>query len=309
MKVYAPAEYPQFSCIADACRHNCCIGWEIDVDAETLERYRRVPGTLGQRLREQIALEPEPHFCLGDEERCPFLNEKNLCDLIAYGGGKMLCQICADHPRFRNEWSDRVEIGLGMCCEAAGALILNQPEGMELILLEETEEPEEPLTAEEQSLLHLRQQMFRVLGETEKTLSRRFSEIEQLVGVELFVSPMTWAKQLLPLERLDETWTALLMRQMERDTDWTAPLQIPDRCFARIGAYFLYRHLPEGLYEGNLPERTAFALNSTRFLRALCVTTGAETLPELVELCRLYSSEIEYSDENLDALLLFLETL
>ena len=96
---------------------------------------------------------------------------------------------------------------------------------------------------------------------------------------------------------------------MERDTDWTAPLQIPDRCFARIGAYFLYRHLPEGLYEGNLPERTAFALNSTRFLRALCVTTGAETLPELVELCRLYSSEIEYSDENLDALLLFLETL
>ena len=34
MKRYAPAYYPRFACLADRCRHSCCIGWEIEVDEE-----------------------------------------------------------------------------------------------------------------------------------------------------------------------------------------------------------------------------------------------------------------------------------
>ena len=30
-----PDYYPLFHCIADRCRHNCCIGWEIDIDSRT----------------------------------------------------------------------------------------------------------------------------------------------------------------------------------------------------------------------------------------------------------------------------------
>ena len=32
MKIIAPNYYPAFRCIADKCRHSCCIGWEIDID-------------------------------------------------------------------------------------------------------------------------------------------------------------------------------------------------------------------------------------------------------------------------------------
>ena len=39
MKLYAPRYYLQFKCIADACRHSCCVGWEIDVDGETMKKY------------------------------------------------------------------------------------------------------------------------------------------------------------------------------------------------------------------------------------------------------------------------------
>ena len=32
-----PDYYSAFRCIAGACKHSCCIGWEIDIDEESLE--------------------------------------------------------------------------------------------------------------------------------------------------------------------------------------------------------------------------------------------------------------------------------
>ena len=95
-----PDYYPLFHCIADRCRHNCCIGWEIDVDGDSLAAYDQIGGEMGERLHKCIDRSGEmPHVLLGEQERCPFLNGKNLCDLILYGGEGMLCQICTDHPR------------------------------------------------------------------------------------------------------------------------------------------------------------------------------------------------------------------
>ena len=34
MRIIAPDYYREFHCIADKCRHSCCIGWEIDIDAD-----------------------------------------------------------------------------------------------------------------------------------------------------------------------------------------------------------------------------------------------------------------------------------
>ena len=39
-----PDYYPLFRCIADRCRHNCCIGWEIDVDGDSLAAYDQIGG-------------------------------------------------------------------------------------------------------------------------------------------------------------------------------------------------------------------------------------------------------------------------
>ena len=45
-----PDYYPLFHCIADRCRHNCCIGWEIDVDGDSLAAYDQIGGEMGERL-------------------------------------------------------------------------------------------------------------------------------------------------------------------------------------------------------------------------------------------------------------------
>ena len=94
-----PDYYKEFKCIAGACRHTCCAHWEIDIDEESLARYKRdgIP---------YISEEgDDPHFEL-KEDRCPFLNHENLCELILEHGEDYLCQICRDHPRFRNYFTD-----------------------------------------------------------------------------------------------------------------------------------------------------------------------------------------------------------
>ena len=126
-----PAYYKAFRCIGSDCTENCCIGWEIDVDEDSLAYYETVPGDFGERLRASIAPADaqtgEPaHFRLDAEERCPLLNDCNLCEVLLHLGEDKMAQICTDHPRYYEWFSDGREDGLGLCCEAAAELILAQ---------------------------------------------------------------------------------------------------------------------------------------------------------------------------------------
>ena len=164
MNLYVPEYYAAFHCVASQCRHTCCAGWEIDIDDEALACYDRLPGPFGDRVRRGIGLEDTPHFILGEDERCPLLNRDNLCDLILHEGEDALCQICRDHPRFRNYFSCRVEMGLGLVCEEAARLILTWPRPLRLIRLE-GDAPEIP-TEDEQYLFDLRDRWLGAIGES-----------------------------------------------------------------------------------------------------------------------------------------------
>lgn len=131
MTLIYPATADAFRCIADACRHTCCKGWEIDIDPNTRAKYAAMTGEIGQRLRDAIADTPDgASFRLREDERCPMLNDSGLCDIITACGEGALCQICADHPRYRNEFSTFTEVGFGLCCEAAADLTLHWPQPM-----------------------------------------------------------------------------------------------------------------------------------------------------------------------------------
>lgn len=163
MNLYAPEYYPLFRCTASACRHTCCAGWEIDIDDESLARYDRLSGSFGDEVRRGISREGAPHFILGPGERCPLLDGDNLCRLILREGEGALCQICRDHPRFRNYYSDRVELGLGLVCEEAARLILTWPKPLRLVRLE-GDGAEDP-TEDERYLLDLRDRWLASVGE------------------------------------------------------------------------------------------------------------------------------------------------
>ena len=306
MLVY-PNYYPRFRCLAEDCRHSCCVGWEIDIDGEALMRYEAMRGTMGERLRRCIDRSGEsPHFRLTPEGRCPLLNKTGLCDLILSEGEEALCQICTDHPRYRSFFSTRTEIGVGLCCEAAAELLLGQTE--KVLLLSEGEP--EPLTEEEEALLSLRQELMDILQDRRVPVSERAEIMLARVGGHI---PAWRGKDLVeilrPLERLDPAWDRELDKlslgagALPAEPSWEIPQE-------QLLVYLLYRHLPGALEDGDIADRAAFAVLGWRTVAMLCAAhrevTGAVSFADMVEFARAYSAEIEYSDENTEALLDYL---
>ncbi len=153
MRIRKPSYYDSFRCTASACSDTCCAGWEIGIDPDSQERYRKMKGPLGEKLRASMKTEGEDcSFRLVEGERCPFLTEENLCQLILEKGEETLCAICREHPRFHRWFGSLMESGLGLCCEEAARLILNDREPGRL-LEQEGEGEEEPLWEENLPLL------------------------------------------------------------------------------------------------------------------------------------------------------------
>ena len=310
MRTIAPNYFHSFACLMGGCRHSCCVGWEIDVDEDALNRYRAVTGPLGTRLAENIRTDGEsPCFRLTADERCPFLNASGLCELILELGEDSLCQICADHPRFRNAFSDRTELGLGLCCESAGKLILTRRNPAKLVALAD-DGVSGALLPEERWLLGLRGRMFSIIQNRRLPLERRVRQMLAAADVAMpDASARRWAGFLLELERLDEAWTERLEALADAPVCDEAFLRAPEweNAFEQLLVYLLYRHLPGALDDGDAEGRIRFAALIWRLTAQLCAVQAAQhgkaSLDDLVELARLYSSEIEYSDENLYAIL------
>lgn len=320
--VYVPSYYPFFHCIAAACKHSCCVGWEIDVDPDALARYDCVQGAVGERLRLSIDLEADPPcFRLSEDERCPFLNQNGLCDLIIELGEDSLCHICADHPRFRNILPDRVELGLGLCCEAAARLILSQTEPFSVVELPPekavgerySREEIEELDGEICGLLARREQLLSLLQDRTESLSDRIRRIFyhsdihwSNSAVDTFKSFSRIAALLRDMERLDPTWDVCLnaleslpedpLRELDGETDVA---------YENLIGYFLYRYMTTdtAFWPDAMRTRTAFAVMCTVIIHAIHRAVGGKDLDSICEVARMFSSEVEYSEENLEILM------
>ena len=319
MKTVYPDYYENFRCIADKCRHNCCIGWEIDIDPDTLELYENTPGDLGKRLKDNISLEGTPHFILAENERCPFLNPKNLCDIYSSLGENCLCQICSDHPRFYNELPTHTEAGLGLCCEEAARIILTEKEPFKLINF-----PEEALS---DPVLLLRDDAFQILQNREIPLIERAETLVNFVSSHCVLSNIksvfsSHIKHYLPLfeslEKMDEKWGSLLLSlknpvlpEVLSDFECLIDEKGLEPMFEQFVCYLIYRHMPKAEFEEDALLYIGFSLLALRLIYSLSLDVflknGDFSLEDLLCLVRLFSCEIEYSDENIDKILDFLE--
>ena len=320
--VHVPNYYTSFSCIASACKHTCCVGWEIDVDADTLGYYDTVSGKMGDRLRASIDREADPPcFRLTPDERCPFLNQSGLCDLITELGEESLCRICDDHPRFRNVLSDRVELGLGLCCESAAGLILSQTEPFSVVELppekaarerhaHEDNEALDDLTA---ALIAHREALLSLLRDRTKPLSDRIRHVFEQCDIDLaesvtdtFGSFSSISALLRDMERLDPTWDACLDALEGLAEDPLSELDSETSvAYENLICYFLYRYMTTDAeyWPDAKRTRTAFAVLCTVIIHAIHRATGGKDLDSLCETARMFSSEIEYSEENLERLM------
>ncbi len=286
MKEVFPNYYGNFKCIADKCQHSCCIGWEIDIDEDTMDLYNSLQGELADRIRQNISGKV-PHFVLCDGERCPFLNENGLCDIILELGDGALCDICYLHPRFSNFYDDFTETGLGLCCEEAAKIILTENERFFISV---------PESAKNDTFFIRRQEALDIMQDRSITVLERLEKLAQKYGYRFKFSNEELYNFYMSLERLEKLWETELEKLKSADSTKIFERKDLQIFFEQLACYFIFRHFESGV---------GFTLLSCWVVGAMC--SSCESLEEMLDVARMYSSEIEYSEENTEKVKMFLK--
>ena len=287
MKLCAPVYYKNFKCIAQGCEHSCCIGWEIDIDEQSLKKYRRLKGGYGAVVRNSISTAGTPHFKLGNGDRCPHLDARGLCKIILTLGEDYLCDICREHPRFYN-YTDAVEVGLGMSCPEAARIILSTPDYTAMEELGEVCIEADGVAFDGRTERGKIYEILRGGGSYSERLFKIYAEYQISVG-----DDAVWLERIGALEYLNEEHKERLMKYSSKSRPEGA-----DEYLERFLAYFVYRHCTEAVDREDFSVRLGFCLFCERLLASLICAEGAGTLSEVAALCGMISEEIEYSDDN-----------
>ena len=265
MKLIAPSYYQRFRCIAGKCRHSCCKGWEIDIDSVSVERFKRLG--VGS-----ISEEGTPHFILREGDVCHHLRSDGLCQLICDHGEDVLCDICRDHPRFRNFWTGFAEVGLGLSCEEAARIILSEKEPLRLV----------PIG---------------LCGDDGVQISAGLEQDGGLSAVEGEGSAFDPAES-EPDFPEDEAWLWEL-----RESMLGRAAAMEDPMAARLYEYLVFRHLADALYDGRLEGRIGFIEHAFETVTGLWSGSPDKSFEALAGIARQWSEEIEYNEEKKDALI------
>ena len=264
MNTHFPDYYKDFKCIAGKCRHTCCAGWEIDVDEESAARFKDHPDIMEHIEGNSIILK--------EDERCPFLLDNGLCDMILKHGEDFLCDICTEHPRFYNDYGDHIEGGIGLVCEEACRVVLDKQAPFKLV---------PPLQLSP---------LIDMIYDQQKPLSGILSTFKPDR-----MAPVTRVSFIKKLEVLDPAWTLIMDKIASDPPSLQTENKIIDEDsmrFRNFCAYLIYR------YDG----QPGFAAESA-YLLADIVNAGTG----IHEAARMFSGEIEYSDINIDTALEVLE--
>lgn len=288
MKLYAPKYYKIFKCIADKCEHSCCIGWEIDIDSTTLQKYEELENGYASVIKESISREDTPHFKLSLRDRCPHLDASGLCRIISEFGEDYLCDICREHPRFYN-YTNVAEVGIGMSCEEAARIILSYADYASQEEIGEVDADIEDLYFDGRKE---RREVYGILQNHSLSYKARLDKIKEKYCINEGLDG-EWLSLLLELEYLDNSHKELFMT-------YSSQLFPKDKdgYLERFLAYFIYRHCTEALDREDFCSRLSFCLFCERLFASLICNEKAETLKEIANLASIISEEIEYSEDN-----------
>ncbi len=294
MKLFAPKYYKNFSCISEKCPHSCCIGWEIDIDAETAKKYDSLQDGYGKNIKNSIKIGEAPHFVLGKDERCPHLDGRGLCRIITEIGEDYLCEICREHPRFYNDSPSGKEVGLGMACEEAARIILSSDE-YDII-----EEIGDICGVSEENELDTTEKItdiYSILKNDSISYPEKLSQIYLKFDISPYIfKDERWRELLTELEYLDDKHKDLFLH-------YSSACETPnalEKSAERALAYFIFRHCASAHDEEEYRAVLGFCL----FLERLFVSVSKEnkdTSP--ATLARIISEEIEYSEDNTERII------
>ena len=289
MEIFLPSYYKDFRCIAERCRHSCCVGWEISVDDETMEKYL----TMGEEVLCHI---DDGEIVLCDGERCPFLRADGLCSMICEHGEEYTSVICREHPRFYHRVGDRVEGGIGASCEEACRLILSADSFDEFVSADWCGE-----IADETDFdtLTYRHRIYEILHSSDDC-GDVFDKIRREFNIEGCISDEEANELFENLEYLKEEHRSLFrVGSIDRRSDY-------EKYYRHFLAYLVFRHMSVAQSYDNMRAVIGFCLMLVSLLRSMACDLEFDGL---CESARIISEEIEYSPDNTSSLIFEIETM
>lgn len=340
MLIRTPEYYSRFSCIADRCTDSCCAGWQVDVDDNSYAYYETVGGEFGERLHSVMIKGRrgmEGRFRIGKDGRCPFLNERNLCDLYTELGEDALCNTCDSYPRYVNDFGNTRELGIALSCVTAAELIMGCKGGPVF-----TEREDEDLFfslnnidgALYINLIKARKRIFDIIEERERPLPERLADI-LMYSKELeknIKNPDCFAKLSIPqaaynpdsVAGLFNSYWKYYLKQVIIKKEWAelgltaldafkngtedissviGYLDEYEREFMNIAEYFIFRYFLNAVNDGQILAAAKMCVVSIlMILQTYYIEEKLYSHPldfdKRVWLAHLYSREVEHSEEN-----------
>lgn len=292
--------FNNFSCIKEDCKHNCCIGWEILIDKKTLKTYKKVKGDFSKKLCKGVDFD-SAKFRKSDNGRCYFLNECNLCDIILNLGGNSLSQVCSLHPRFRNFFSDRIEEGVGLCCEKACELLFDENSCLDFNE-QKIKGFSRRLKPFEKEILNFRTKVLEIVLDEQKNFENKIEELCKFINVDVSrIYNLDIKNLFLSIDRLNNS----LYDWIEEIED-VKKIKLNDskqeELFTKLLWYFVIRHLPNSIDSFDLRSRTVFSLLSVIIIYNVCNAKEINK-DRFLQVVREYSQEVEYSNDNINTIL------
>ncbi len=319
MNEYYPKFYYTSQCLMSSCPDTCCAKWEIvlnDTDVSFLQSHTMY----GKSGADFVMTDSDGDRCLKlNNRRCPFLNDRNLCDLRLAYSYENTPEVCRLHPLFVEEYDGFTEKCPSLSCPAVAREVYNSDFC--------ADEYPTPVYNGDDSL------MSALIASRSFLLSTDFSDydidtlLNGLLHLSLFVTDndcshctsddykKAFAEHKNEFENikkyLPEIRQSILTESEILEGDWQNALSAPEKtdekpidknqviAFIR---YLIYRYWLKGI---NFSDGYITALFISLSVK-LCVDLAADSYLTFFEITRLFSKETEHNSYNSDLIFNFI---
>lgn len=320
MKNIYPSYFEKFRCIADKCPDSCCKGWDVVVDDETNEYYKTVCGEFGEKLKSLTEIDGDgDRIFISQNERCPFWNSDELCDIYINLGEEHLCKTCREFPRITQDYTIFSEHLLSFACPEAARLILGTDNAYDDFTNYDSDFSDCGYNADlMRFLLNTREKLKGIFTDKSLPFSGRLNVAVQFCNkVQNAIDDFDYSTDIAvdkgyttdiinkkssseifnahkEFDIITDEWREILCKASEH-----AGEQIPERfdvLFERMSLYYIYRYFLTAV------DSMDVMCTAKRIFCAYVVIGGALMTGEYEteKLFCLYSKEVEHSYENAD---------
>ncbi|OON85448.1 hypothetical protein BXO88_12385 [Oribacterium sp. C9] len=330
MIIEYPEYFERFRCIGGACPDTCCAGWEVDVDPDSAEYYKSVKGEFGDRLRKHICEENgECYFPLAEKRRCPFLNDKNLCDIYSNIGEESLCQTCTEYPRYFMDIGNYEQMDMSLSCMELGRIFYTETDKIDYIRSENDVDGDALSPDDQETLIEvlaLRNQCIAIMQEDSESSLNKMEKVRGLISEAQGEEPEEKDNSRNFLKEDYSDLTGLLESMDSISDEWSEKLgfykkiagsqtelakleaftsenkEALDLWMSKTAVYFIFRYLIDTCIDGDIETELCLIHRSLKLiffmLFAEWISKGSVNVSDMIYVSHLYSKQVEHDDSN-----------